>query len=205
MSLRSDVMFVTSLIGKALRQILGETFRNLADYLLREGQEPETQPEAPKVEVAPAPVQSTPSRKKSTPKSKSRIEAAPVETPTIEEAPEKPVKVRDRSTYNPKEHNGYKIAALGVLRVLLSLDPGSKRSAPDFHKLDPISTDSTIRTACKTMVKDGILDTEYDNLARSNVYWVYNLDAAERHLAELEATAPELPTSDEPGEPQTSL
>ena len=201
MSLRNDVKFVTSLIGRALRQILGETFRNLADYLLHEGNSIEVQPEVSKVKVAPAPVQTTP-RKKNSPKSQSRIEVTPIET-NPESSPggdlsETLVKVRDRSTYNPKDHNGYKIAAIGILRTLLNT--GSRFSAPALHKIHQNVSDSTIRTACKTMVTDGLLATELDKGLNSAVYWILDHEAARLHLMDLEATTPALPVSNERGE-----
>ena len=61
MSLRSDVWFVTTLIGKSLRQILGETLRTLADYLLHE-EKVVTTPEPIKVqkETSPTPIRTPP-------------------------------------------------------------------------------------------------------------------------------------------------
>lgn len=190
MSLRSDVTFVTTLIVGAIRQILGETFRTLADYLLRDKVPPP--PETIKVE--PTPVHP---RQKATPQ-RVVINCAPPPEVLV-----KASKPRDRSKYNPKEHGQYKIAAIGILKTLL--ENGSRLSAPALAKIHTNSTDSTIRTACKTMVKDGILTTEYDENSKSDVYWVVDLNAARVHLAELEASAPVLPPSDESREPQASL
>ena len=193
MSLKSDVWFMTSLIGKLLRQILGETLRTLADYLLREEPIPE-----------PVKAQPAPNRKKGSPKSRARLEVINNDPPPeVIGEPEKPAKVRDRSNYNPKDHNGYKIAAIGVLRILLN--NGTKFSAPALHKIHQNISDSTIRSACKIMVEDGLLDTELDKGINSAVYWILNHEAAHKHLMELEAVAPSLPTSNEPGEPEASL
>jgi hypothetical protein len=193
MSLRSDVWFVTSLIGSAIRQILGETFRHLADYLLREDQSATTATEV-NVEVPKTPPRT---RHKAT----TQREVISQEPPPDVEV--KPAKPRDRSKYRPKEHGQYKVAAVGILRTLLSNDV--RLSAPELHKINKNSTDSTIRTACKTMVSDGLLATELDTKKNSDVYWVLNREAAQLHLTELEAVAPVLPTSEESGEPQPSL
>lgn len=182
MSLRSDVTFVATTIIAAIRQILGETCQILADYLLQVD------------EVSNPP--------RGNDRVVERQEASSSEPP-LEVLPVKPQKPRDRSLYKPKEHGGYKIAAIGVLQSLLNST--SKLSAPAIHKNYKISSDSTIRTACKTMVADGILATEFSSEARSDVYWILDLEAAEKHLAELKAMAPILPQSDESGEPQPSL
>jgi hypothetical protein len=58
------------------------------------------------------------------------------------------------------------------------------------------STETTIRTACKTLVEDGIFDRVLDEHVNSVVYWVRDLDAARKLLAELEANPPYLPTED---------
>lgn len=204
MSLRSDVWFVTTLIGSTIRQILGEAFRHLADYLLHEDPKTESEPIKDQVQPAPTPVQRPSTPRMKVPKARTRLEVIHNDPlPEVSEEPEKPARVRDRSTYNPKEHNGYKIAAGCVLRTLIANE--ARMSAPALHKIHPNSTDSTIRTACKTMAKDGILATEYDGSVRSDVYWVFNREMAREHLAELEASAPSLPTSNEPGESETSL
>jgi hypothetical protein len=193
MSLRSDVWFVTTLIGSAIRQILGETFRQLADYLLHEDQS-----DTPTTEVK-VDLPKTPPR--------TRHKAAPQREVISQEPPPdvdfKPAKPRDRSKYKPKEHGQYKVAAIGILRTLLSNDV--RLSAPELHKIDNNSTDSTIRTACKTMVSDGLLATELDTKKNSDVYWVFNREAAQLHLTELEAVAPVLPTLEESGESETGL
>ena len=198
MSLRSDVWFVTTLIGKSLRQILGETLRTLADYLLHE-EKVVTTPEPIKVqkETSPTPIR-TP-RPKGPYKPRARLEVIGNDPPPeVSEGPEKPARVRDRSGYNPKDHNGYKIAAVGVLRTLLDND--TKFSAPALHKVHQNISDSTIRTACKTMVDDGLLATELDKGINSAVYWILDREGAHKHLMELEAVAPKLPTSNEAGE-----
>lgn len=191
MSLRNDVWFVTSLIGSAIRQILGETFRTLADYLLREFKEVPP-PEPPKGEIAPV-------RQKRSHKSKR--EAIDQEPPP--EVVVKAPKPRDRSKYNPKDHGPYKISAIGILKTLLGRESGL--SVPALAKIHTTSTDSSIRTACKTMVEDGILATEYSGKVNSNIYWIKDQNAAQTHLAELEASAPTLPTSEESREPEASL
>jgi hypothetical protein len=200
MSLRSDLWFVTSLIGSTIRQILGESFRTLADYLLRGEPETEPKPISVQVQTPLTPVQSSVPYRTRSSKAHTRLEVTSKDLPPeVPNEPEKPVKVRDRSVYKPKDHNGYKIAAIGVLQTLLSNDASlSRMSAPALHKIHPNSTDSTIRIACKTMVKDGILATEYSDDVRSDVYWVLNREAAQNHLAELEVVAPQLPISDEP-------
>jgi len=193
MSLRSDVWFVTSLIGSAIRQILGETFRTLADYLLKEHQ------------VVPPPepikVEATPVRQRRTTKTAPQREVISQEPPP--EVVVKATKPRDRSKYNPKDHGPYKIAAIGILKTLLENEV--RLSVPNLAKIHTTSTDSSIRTACKTMVRDLILATEYDDEVKSDVYWVDDPKAARDHLAELEAVAPALPPSNEPGEPEASL
>lgn len=193
MSLRSDVTFVTTLILGAIRQVLGETFRTLADYLLKKSTVvPPSEP--PQVEVAPV-------RQRRTQK------AAPHREPISQDPPPevvvKATKPRDRSRYNPKDHGPYKIAAIGILKILLGSE--TRLSVPALARVHTTSTDSSIRTACKAMVKDGILATEYDSNVKSDVYWVDDEKAATAHLAELEAVAPSLPPSNEPGESETSL
>lgn len=192
MSLRSDVTFVTTLILGAIRQILGETLRTMADYLLKNPQVVPP-PEPPKVEVAPVHQRRT---HKATPQREPISQESPPEVLT------KPTKPRDRSKYNPKDHGPYKIAAIGILQIL---SVSGRLSVPALAKGLPNSTDSSIRTACKTMVKDGILATEFSSDARSNVYWIADREATRIHLAELEESAPLLPTSNESGEPETSL
>lgn len=199
MSLKSDISFIARTLGGAIRQILGETFRILADTLLYRKQEPPAPPDPPVRVETPA----VHSRKAVRASSRQIFSHNP---PPEVEQPEKPVKIRDRSSYNPKNHNGYKIAAIGTLRTLLSNDVRlSRLSAPALHKINQDSTDSTIRTACKTMVKDGILATEYDNDVRSDVYWILNRELAVGHLTELESVTPKLPTSEEGGESESSL
>jgi hypothetical protein len=182
MSLRNDIKYVLTTLGEAFRQILGTTFRTLADYLLQDSKDGPRAPEEPKPPTS----------------------VASQDLPEVElEA--KPSKPRDRSKYNPKEHGQYKIAAIGVLKTLLSMPPGFRASAPALAKMLPNSTDSTIRTACKTMVTDGLFETTFDDSIRSCVYWVYNVKAATLYLSELESTTPALPVSDEARESETSL
>lgn len=194
MSLRNDVTYVTTLILGAIRQILGETLRTVADYLLKESSTVVPPPETPKVEVSPA-------------RQRRSSKAAPHREPISQDPPPevavKPPKPRDRSNYNPKEHGPYKIAAIGILGTLLENE--SRLAVPALARILTSSTDSSIRTACKTMVKDGLLATAYDEVVRSAVYWVEDQSAARSHLAELEASAPTLPQSNESGESETSL
>lgn len=204
-SLRSDVRFIAKTLGRAIRQILGETFRQLSDYLLYRKQEPVEATPAPSPVATPAPV-----RVKAKASSKSHLKVsqkqpARIDPPSEVDEPEKPPKVRNRSGYLAKEHGSYKVAAIGILRVFLQ-EAGQRLSVPELHKLlNKTSTDSTIRTACKTMVEDQIFDTVHEDGARSAVYWVKNVDAACNHLTYLESVTPTLPTSEESGEPETSL
>lgn len=191
MSLRSDVKFVTTVIARAIRQILGETCQVLADYLLRVQKEPSV--ETPQAEV-------TPRQRKHVRVVQPQEELSSEPPATLVEVRSRP---RDRSSYKPKDHGSYKIAAIGVLQNLFDSD--QKLSAPAIQKRYKNSSDSAIRTACKTMVEDGILATEFSSEARSDVYWILNVDAAQKHLEELKATAPQLPQSDEVVEPQASL
>jgi hypothetical protein len=201
MSLRNDIWFVTRVFGKALRQILGETLRTLADYLLHEEEIIPT-PEPINIQPEPSTPVRTPAPRTKV-KSRARTEVISNSPPEVIPDLEKPAKTRDRSRYNPKDHNGYKIAAIAVLKTLLCTE--DRLSVPALHKLYRDITDSTIRTACKTMVEDGILTTELDSKVNASVFWILNHDAARKHLAELEAVAPVLPTSNELGESETSL
>ena len=205
-SLRSDVRFIAKTLGKAIRQILGETFRIIADTLLYRKQEPIEAPPSPAPVAPPVNVEksTTSSRKSKAPQRQTLSHEPP---PVLVELPEKPPKVRNRSGYLAKEHGSYKVAAIGILRVFLHDQEANHRlSVPELHKLlNKTSTDSTIRTACKTMVEDQIFDTVHEEGARSAVYWVKNVDAACNHLTYLESVTPILPTSEESGEPETSL
>jgi hypothetical protein len=200
MSLRSDVKFVATTIVEAIRQILGETCQILADYLLVQKERSVAVSQEEEAEVVE--VSFTPRQRKHARVSHRRETISSEPPPEVSEPEVKP-RPRDRSLYKPKDHGGYKIAAIGVLQTLLSSN--MKLSAPAIHKNYKISSDSTIRTACKTMVEDKILATEFSSEVRSDVYWILDLEAAEKHLAELRATAPVLPQSDESGESQASL
>lgn len=201
MSLRNDIKFVAMTLGGAIRQILGEAFRQLADYLLgKEEPHPSEVQEATPVKVE------TPSVRTRRSVNTSRKQVISRHPPPDVVQPDKPIKVRDRSGYLAKEHGSYKIAAIAILKVFLNQEAGKRLSVPELYKLlNNTSTDSTIRTACKTMVEDQIFDTVHEDGARSAVYWVKDIDAASNHLANLEAVAPKLPVSNEGGEPETSL
>jgi hypothetical protein len=195
MSLRSDARFVATVIVGAIRQILGETFRTLAEYLLKETQDNE--PTEVHVEVPQA---SQRSRSK-TPTQREPISREP--TPDMEP---KPVKPRDRTKYNPKEHGQFKVAAVNVLELLLKEQYNYRTSVPALAKiLVDTCSDSTIRSACNTMVKDDILDVVFDAEAKSKVYWVKDFESAREYLASIRTVAPILPTLEESGEPQPSL
>jgi len=204
-SLRSDIRFIAKTLGGAIRQILGETFRIIADTLLYRKQVPMEAPPAPvsppvkKVETSTT----RPRKSKATPRQAVSHEPPP----EVVELPEKPPKVRNRSGYLAKEHGSYKIAATGILKVLIfGQDQGQRLSVPELHKLlNKTSTDSTIRTACKTMVEDQIFDTVHEEGARAAVYWIKDEVAARNHLVYLESVTPKLPTSEEGGEPEPSL
>jgi hypothetical protein len=186
MSLRNDIKFVVSLIC----QSLGDIFRQLADYFSL----PEDAPTPPR--EAPPPVRPRPSiriRKQSISR-KPPPEVLGSDSDVVMGV--RPPKVRDRSRYNAKEHGQYKISALGILKVLLA-DESRRASAPEIAKelmnTKLESTESTIRSACKIMVSDGILDGVQD--LKYFVYWIKDSAAARQYLAELEANAPTLPES----------
>jgi hypothetical protein len=207
-SLRSDISFIARTLGSAIRRILGETFRIIADTLLYQKQEPMEAPPAPVATPAPTPA---PVRVKPKGHSIKSVKASPkvtsIDPPLEVDEPVKPPKVRNRSGYLAKEHGAYKIAAIAILKVFLyNQEVGPRLSVPELYKiLDNTSTDSTIRTACKTMVEDQIFDTIHEDGARSAVYWVKDEVAARDHLAYLESVTPKLPTSEEGGEPEASL
>lgn len=185
MSLRSDVRFVATVIVGAIRQILGETCQALADYLLQA--KLDTPVEAPR-EVTTRPKHVRVVHRRET--------ISPEPPPEVPEPDVKPKRPRDRSLYNPKDHGPYKIASIGILTVLFEeLSP--KMSVPALAKILITSTDSSIRTACKTMVKDGILSVEYDSGVRSDVYWIRDSSLARSHLTELKESAPMLPQTSE--------
>jgi len=196
MSLRSDISFIARTLGGAIRQILGEAFRIVADTLLYRKQEPTEAPPAPPVRVE-APVA----------RSRRSVTVARRQVISHEPPPEvtKPQKVRDRSNYNPRDHGQFKVAAIGILQTLM--DGGNvPMSVPALDKVLPNSTDSMIRTACKTMVEDKVLAGKFEDSVRSVVYWVEdNLELVTSYLTQLRENAPELPTSNEGGEPQPSL
>jgi hypothetical protein len=189
-------------IARAIRQILGETCQVLADYLLRVQKEPSGAIPQEEEEAEVVEVSFTPRQRKHARVNHHRETISSEPLPEVSE-PEVRSRPRDRSSYKPKDHGSYKIAAIGVLQNLFDSD--QKLSAPAIQKRYKNSSDSTIRTACKTMVEDGILATEFSSEARSDVYWILNVDAAQKHLEELKATAPQLPQSDEVVEPQASL
>jgi hypothetical protein len=198
MSLRSDISFIARTLGEAIRQILGETFRVLADTLLQK-QEPVVDPQAPP--IAPIRVETPHTR---TRKAIRAVASNPEPLPDSDPI-EKPIRIRDRSMYVPKDHGSFKISAIAILKVFLQGE-GQRLSVPELHKiLEETSSESTIRTSCKTMVEDHILGTIREEGARSAMYWVIDEKAARQYLAQLEAVAPKLPTSDESGEPQASL
>jgi hypothetical protein len=194
MSLKSDVKFVVSLIGGAIRQSLGDIFRQLADYFQSLPEDPPVPPKEEPLPVRPR----TPARARRQAISR---KPPPEVLGSIQDVVTKQAKVRDRSGYNPKDHNQFKVAALGILRVLLS-EPNRRSSAPALAKelkgTKTESTETTIRTACKTLVEDGIFDRVLDNQVNSVVYWVRDSAAARKLLDELEANPPYLPTEDGP-------
>jgi hypothetical protein len=209
-SLRSDISFIARTLGSAIRRILGETFRIIADTLLYQKQEPMEAPPAPVATPTQAPTQAfvrVKPKRNSIKSVKAAQKVTSIDPPPEVDEPVKPPKVRNRSGYLAKEHGAYKIAAIAILKVFLyNQEAGPRLSVPELYKiLDNTSTDSTIRTACKTMVEDQIFDTIHEDGARSAVYWVKDEVAARNHLAYLESVTPKLPTSEEGGEPEASL
>jgi len=197
MSLRSNVKFVVSLIGGAIRQSLGDIFRQLADYFQSL---PEDPPVPPKEEQPPVRLRPPAKIRRQAISRKPPPEVLGLANDVVEGV--KPPKIRDRSGYNPKDHNQFKVAALGILRALLSDESNRPASAPaltrELKNTKTESTETTIRTACKTLVDDGIFDRVLDEQINSVVYWVKDFDAAHKLLAELEANPPYLPTEDGP-------
>ena len=194
MSLRNDIKFVVSLIGGAIRQSLGDIFRQLADYF----QNPPEDTPIPPREAAPPVRQRQPTKVRRQTISR---QPPPDVLGLTQDVVSKPPKVRDRSGYNPKDHNQFKVAALGILRILLS-EPNRRSSAPALAKelrgTKTESTESTIRTACKTLVEDGVFDKVLDGQLNSVVYWIRDSEAARQLLDKLEANPPYLPTEDGP-------
>lgn len=191
MSLRSDIKFVVRLICHSI----GDLFLQLADYFQNP---PESSPVPPREEPPPV-LQNPPTRVRR--QTISRRPPSEVIS-SIADIEVRPPKVRDRSGYNPKDHNQFKVAAIGILRTLL--DDGLTRpaSAPALTKgLEGSrneSTESTIRSTCKILVKDEVLQSTYEDSCHSHIYWVSNKENARKYLAELEANAPYLPNPEGP-------
>lgn len=97
-----------------------------------------------------------------------------------EEAPTS--KPRDRTKYDPKQHRTFQVAAIGILKHMLS-NPGASFKVRDLEDHVECSQ-SSIRTACKELVTLGVLSGE----GFPTEYRIVSVESAAGKLAEFEAS-----------------